>query len=100
LERFIDFGIGAYGEDNSDRAELVAIAQGRAGKRHRAAFDSSNTVLIGDTAHDVAAAHDGGARIIAVASGKTTAHELERAGAEVVLGSLLEWEGLVGGLGV
>jgi phosphoglycolate phosphatase len=45
-------------------------------------------VIVGDTAQDVHAAHEGGARIVGVASGRDNAEDLRRAGAEVVLPSL------------
>jgi phosphoglycolate phosphatase-like HAD superfamily hydrolase len=88
LDQYVDFEVGSYGEDDPERPRLVAIAQQRAGTRYRARFDRSNTVLIGDSVQDVQAAHGGGARLIAVASGRDTADELRRAGADQVLSDL------------
>jgi phosphoglycolate phosphatase len=47
-------------------------------------------VLIGDTPNDVTAARDGGARIIAVATGNDSAAELADAGARSVLDDLTD----------
>lgn len=84
----LDLDIGAYADDATDRTTLVAIAQQRASEKHRAEFTRANTVVIGDTTHDVTAALRGGAAIVAVASGKTSADELRAAGAQVVLDDL------------
>ena len=90
LDEYVDWAVGAYGEDASERAELVAIGQERAANKYGGNFNRDNTVIIGDTAQDVNAAHEGGARIIAVASGRDTADDLQRAGADTVLPDLLE----------
>jgi phosphoglycolate phosphatase-like HAD superfamily hydrolase len=88
LADHIDFEVGAYGEDSNDRASLVPIAQQRAAAKYGQDFTRHNTVIIGDTIHDVAAAHDGGAAIIAVATGRDSADELRDAGAKVMLPDL------------
>lgn len=96
LDRHLDLDVGAYGPDDHVRAGLVPLAQRRASARYGALFDVRSTVVIGDTAHDVAAAREGGARAIAVATGGTTAGELRAAGAEVVLPDLMDTAALVG----
>jgi phosphoglycolate phosphatase len=95
LDRHLDLDIGAFGPDDHVRAALVPLAQRRAGARHGRVFDVHSTVVIGDTAHDVAAARDGGARAIAVATGRTTAGQLRAAGAEVVLPDLVDTAALL-----
>lgn len=90
LDRYIDFEIGAYGADDPIRANLVTIAQVRASARHGRPFDRLNTVLIGDTPHDVVAGRQGGAHVIAVASGRYNRSELSRAGADRVLTDLTD----------
>ncbi|HXM57064.1 MAG TPA: haloacid dehalogenase-like hydrolase [Candidatus Dormibacteraeota bacterium] len=90
LDRHLDLSIGAYGPDDHVRSALVPLAQRRAGARHGAVFDRANTVVIGDTANDVAAAREGGARAIAVASGRTPAADLRAAGADAVLDDLCD----------
>jgi phosphoglycolate phosphatase-like HAD superfamily hydrolase len=84
----LDLGVGAYGTDDDVRAHLVPVARRRAAEKYQTDFPAGATVLIGDTPSDVQAALDSGARIIAVASGKSTPEELRRAGASVVLPGL------------
>jgi phosphoglycolate phosphatase len=76
----LDLAIGAYGSDDPNRAILVRIAQDRAGDKYRTRFEADSTVLIGDTPSDLAAARDGGTRIVAVATGRSTAGDLHHAG--------------------
>jgi phosphoglycolate phosphatase len=88
LDRFLDLDAGAYGDDNPERPELVAIAQRRAAERTGTTFDNDHTVLIGDTPNDVEAGLTAGVRVVGVATGKTTAEELREAGASVVFEQL------------
>jgi phosphoglycolate phosphatase-like HAD superfamily hydrolase len=90
LDGILDLEVGAYADNAADRAALVPIAQRRAGRKYQHAFTRVNTVIIGDTTHDVAAAYQGGAAIIAVTSGHHTADDLRAAGADIVLTSLAD----------
>jgi phosphoglycolate phosphatase-like HAD superfamily hydrolase len=60
--------------------------------KHGRAFGPEDTVLVGDTPLDVAAARLGKARVVAVASGAASAAELAAAGADVVLPDLRDTE--------
>lgn len=71
LDRHILWDLGAYGEDDDNRPELVRLSLQRAGT---APVDA---VLIGDTPADIDAAHKNGMRVIAVASGRSD-HETLR----------------------
>lgn len=84
----LDLEVGAFGSDDPDRANLVRIAQDRARDKYRTDFGAHNTVLIGDTPSDIAAARDGGVRIVAIATGKSTVAELRQAGAAIALPGL------------
>jgi phosphoglycolate phosphatase len=95
LDAGLDLDVGAYGSDDTVRSRLVGIAQGRAGSKYHASFDARTTVLVGDTPADVQAGHEGGARVVAVASGRNTPDELSQAGAEVVLLDLHDRDRLV-----
>jgi len=91
VDGFLDTEIGGYSSDDDHRPALVAVAQKRAQAKYgTAAFSRSNTVIIGDSLEDVRTGIEGGAPVIGVASGKTTAAELSTAGADVVLDSLVD----------
>jgi phosphoglycolate phosphatase-like HAD superfamily hydrolase len=90
LDSALDLDVGAYADDATDRAALVPIAQRRAGDKYGHRLTRANTVIIGDTTHDVAAARQAGAAIIAVASGHDSADDLRAAGADTVLTDLAE----------
>ncbi|NJC74088.1 HAD hydrolase-like protein [Planosporangium thailandense] len=95
LDQHVDFHAGAYGEDDTERAKLVPIAQERARTRYGQTFDRANTVIIGDSEGDIQAAQVGGAQIIAVATGRDSADALRRAGAAVVLADLTNTGALI-----
>jgi phosphoglycolate phosphatase-like HAD superfamily hydrolase len=57
-------------------------------------FGDDATVYIADSPRDVDAARIGGARSLAVASGRATAAELRDAGADAVLPDLTDTAGL------
>ncbi|MFC4906912.1 HAD family hydrolase [Actinomadura gamaensis] len=97
-DEHLDFEAGAYGSDDAVRPRLVAIAQQRAATRYKTVFDATTTILIGNTPSDITTAHQGGARVVAVASGKSSAAELRSAGAESVLTDLCDLDRLLAGL--
>jgi phosphoglycolate phosphatase-like HAD superfamily hydrolase len=90
LTEYVDLSVGAYGLDHADRAELVHLARERAGNAYGENFTPAATVLIGDTPNDVRAGHEGGARVVAVATGSSDRAALRRAGAEDVLDDLTD----------
>jgi phosphoglycolate phosphatase len=92
LARYVDFGAGAYGSDHRVRGELVAIARRRAEERHGLRLEPGNVVLVGDTPLDIAAAREGGARAVGVATGPYDGEQLEDAGADAVLPDLSDSE--------
>lgn len=89
LDGFIDFEVGGYGDDGSDRAVLVRLAIERAEAKYGHGFKPEHAVVIGDTPHDVKGAHDNGAIAVAVATGSSSVDVLAAAGADVVLPDLL-----------
>ncbi len=95
LDPYLDLASSAYGDDHTERPELVAIAQQRATERMAATFDNQHTVLIGDTPNDVEAALTAGVRIIAVASGKNNEAELTQAGAPDTVSDLTQTAAVV-----
>ena len=86
LERWLDFEVGAYGSDpHEERSDLVAVARERAAAKHG---EPTAAVLVGDTPLDVRAAHEAGARAVAVATGLSNVEALEAAQPEAVLPDL------------
>ncbi len=82
------FAFGGYGCDSADRPTLVAraIERGQAVAGGRCPAD--RVVIVGDTVHDISAARACGARVVAVATGWTSAETLQAAGADVVMDDL------------
>ncbi|MCZ1012285.1 HAD family hydrolase [Streptomyces lydicus] len=84
LDTHIDWDSGAYGEDADLRSGLVELALRRSGSEPR------NAALIGDTPADVEGGRATGVRVVAVATGRSSAEELLSAGADVVLQDLTD----------
>ncbi|MFC7620476.1 HAD family hydrolase [Microlunatus sp. GCM10028923] len=91
----LDLEVGAYADDSADRAALVPIAQRRSRDKYGHEYTGTNTLIIGDTSHDVAAAHHGGASAIAVATGQESADDLRAAGADIVLDDLADTDAVI-----
>jgi phosphoglycolate phosphatase-like HAD superfamily hydrolase len=88
LDPFFNFATGGYGADSEARDELVRLARIRSEEFYDSCFSAANTIVIGDTPRDVLAAHLGGARIVAVATGRDSEADLRAAGADVVVPDL------------
>ena len=88
LIEHVDMEIGGYGWAHPVRAYLVDVARVAAAERHGRTFPGRATVLVGDTPLDVEAALASGAAVVAVATGRYSAADLEAAGAHVVLADL------------
>lgn len=86
LNRFFVFG--AYGSDSPNRTEVTRLAIDKAAALHGEKIRSDQVFVVGDTPHDVSAAHEAGAVAVAVASGHYDAGQLRAARPEHVLDSL------------
>ncbi|MDX6395179.1 MAG: hypothetical protein QOJ73_6242 [Streptosporangiaceae bacterium] len=95
LEGFFDFEVGGYGSEVYPKGAQLLMTRARAAEKYGVAFDESSTVYIGDSCRDVEAARMGGARSIAVASGRSTVGELRGAGADVVFADLADTAAVV-----
>jgi len=93
LDTLLDLDVGGYGWDAFARANLVEVALSRAAAKYGLQFDKRSTILIGDTPRDVEAGRDGGAHVIAVATGLHSTDDL--AEAEAVLADLRDTAELV-----
>jgi phosphoglycolate phosphatase-like HAD superfamily hydrolase len=88
LERWLDFEVGAYGSDpHEERSELVAVARERAAAKYG---EPTGAVLVGDTPLDVRAAHEAGARAVAVATGFADREVLRASGPDAFLDDLTD----------
>lgn len=82
LDRHMDFGIGGYGEDAEERADMIRAALRRAGT------PAESAIIFDDTVAGVEAGQAAGVFTVAVATGKTSKDELQDAGAQCVLDGL------------
>jgi phosphoglycolate phosphatase len=98
LDRFLDLEIGGYGSDAYPRGTLLMMSRSRAAEKYGAAIGPESTVYIADTCRDIEAASVGGARCIAVATGRDTAAELAEAGPDVLLTDLSDTEQVTGAI--
>ncbi|MFL5807415.1 MAG: HAD family hydrolase [Roseiflexaceae bacterium] len=98
LSSYFDFDAGAFGSDHHIRANLVPIAAGRAARRYGRPFAGQDVVVIGDTPNDIDCGRAAGARTVAVATGPFGVDALRAHGADVVLASLADAEGVVGAI--
>jgi phosphoglycolate phosphatase-like HAD superfamily hydrolase len=76
--------VGGFGDDHADRHELVRIGIDRLMN----GTADARVVVIGDTPHDVSAAHANGAFALAVATGRDSVEDLTACGADVALENL------------
>ncbi|MGW1527951.1 HAD family hydrolase [Streptomyces sp. NPDC002159] len=84
LDTHIQWEYGAYGEDADLRPTLVELAL------NRSSAAASDVALIGDTPADVEGGKAAGVRVIAVATGRTSAEALRDAGADVAIEDLTD----------
>jgi phosphoglycolate phosphatase-like HAD superfamily hydrolase len=88
LDRFFDLEIGGYGSDAYPRGSLLLLVKNQAAAKYGSPVTDQSAVYIADTVRDIEAAAIGGARCIAVATGRSTEPELRDAGADLVLPDL------------
>ena len=86
------FEWGAFGEESTERDELARIVLRRAETRGLPASAREQSIVIGDTPHDVACARAIGARVLAVATGNFSEDDLRAAGADVAVPDLSDTE--------
>jgi len=94
LDGYVDFDIGGYGNEAYPKGTLLRVARERACQKHTVDFGEDVTVYVADSPRDVDAARIGGARSLAVASGRASAAELRDAGADAVLPDLTDTAGV------
>ena len=91
LERYVDLAVGGFvGSEAYPKGTLLRVARQRAEEKYTVTFAEHATVYIADSPRDVEAAKLGGARSVAVASGRASTAELRDAGADAVLPDLTD----------
>jgi phosphoglycolate phosphatase-like HAD superfamily hydrolase len=70
LWRYFEWGV--YGNEATDRHDLLPIAIQRHLDRGFPSMDPADVIIVGDTPHDISCAQRGGAKVIAVATGNFT----------------------------
>jgi phosphoglycolate phosphatase-like HAD superfamily hydrolase len=95
LEGFFDTEIGGYGSDVYPKGAMLLNARGRAAEKYATRFGEDATVYVADSPRDVEAAGIGGARCVAVATGRSSEGELRDAGADLILPDLAETAAVV-----
>lgn len=94
LDEYLDVEVGGYaGSDPYPKGTLLLRARQRAVEAYGVTF--ADTVYIADALSDVAAAKTGGARCVAVASGRDSTAALRDAGADAVLPDLTDFPRLI-----
>jgi phosphoglycolate phosphatase-like HAD superfamily hydrolase len=83
------FSVGAFSEDGHTRAELARIAAERA-RTYCEEIQRCLITLIGDHANDIEAAKANGFRSVAVATGVSSADELEKFSPDILVRDLRE----------
>ena len=91
LDRYLDLAVGGFaGSDPYPKGALLRVTRQRAEEKYGVRFAEAATVYIADSPRDVEAARIGGARSVAVASGRASTGELRDAGADAVLPDLTD----------
>jgi phosphoglycolate phosphatase-like HAD superfamily hydrolase len=99
LDAWFDWGASAvfgFAHDGEEREKLVHAALRRAGSRLGRPLAPREALVVGDTPHDVAAAHHAGCPVLAIATGRFSEEELRACGADHVAPTLAD----AGALGI
>jgi phosphoglycolate phosphatase len=86
LWRYFEWGV--YGNEATDRHDLLPIAIQRHLDRGAPSIDPTDVIIVGDTPHDISCAHRGGAKAIAVATGNFTLDALSGCRPDVLVSDL------------
>lgn len=79
------FSVGAFGSDHENRSQLPELAAHRAAEHVGRPFPLDQTVVIGDTVHDIECAQAAGAEAVAVCTGRPDRSELASAAPNLLI---------------
>ena len=79
--------LGGFGEESTDRADVVRKAIENVG----AGVSAAKVLVIGDTPKDITAALDNGVTAVGVATGSYTTDQLRESGAHMVFEDFSDW---------
>lgn len=87
--------VGAFGDSAVERGHLVEVAIDAAERHSGVRYDARETVLVGDTPQDIAAARYASARVVAVATGRYDVETLAAHGPDATLEDLQNTEAFI-----
>ena len=82
--------IGGFGDHSHERNDLPPLALDVAARVLGAPVSAADTIIIGDTPHDIACARACGARTIAVATGRYSVDQLRANDPDLLLPDLTD----------
>ncbi len=89
LDRYLDLAVAGFaGSEPYPKGALLRATRLRAEEKYKVSFAEQATIYIADSPRDIEAAKIGGARSVAVASGRASTAELRDGGADLVLPDL------------
>jgi len=89
------FELGAFGSDHESRLKLPPLAVRRATQQTGRSFSREETVVIGDTPHDVACAQAENVRSVAVSTGHSSHSDLAALAPDLLLKNLRDTDQIV-----
>jgi phosphoglycolate phosphatase-like HAD superfamily hydrolase len=95
LEGFLDFEVGAYGSDNSDRDRLVPICLKRVSDLRGETYPVEQVWVIGDTPNDLKCARAAGVRCLLVGTGRLGSDSVRDLGADAQLENLADTDSVL-----
>ena len=87
-EMWEPFETGAFGDEHHDRNELSLLAKHRGTRILETPLSGPEILVIGDTPRDIECARKAGARVLAVATGRSSVEELAEHQPDLVLPNL------------
>jgi phosphoglycolate phosphatase-like HAD superfamily hydrolase len=94
------FADGGFASDHPDRAQIARIAREKLSRRAGIPFTADETVVVGDTDHDVACARANGYRAVVVDSGFVPRARLDAAAPDALFADFTQEDRVLAALGI